>query len=65
MTLGTAILLLALDVVGIVLAVRFLRKKSKVRTVCIVLLSLIALVLAVYIGLSLLLVDAARHKPAD
>ena len=65
MTLGTAVLLLALAVAGIVLAFRYLRKKPKLRIICLVLLSLIALVLAVYIGLSLLLVDAARHKPAD
>ena len=63
MTLGTAVLLLALAVAGIVLVYKFLRKKPKLRIACIVLLSLIALVLAGYIGLTLILVDAARIQP--
>ena len=63
MTLGTAVLLLALAVAGIVLAFRCLRKKSKLRIVCLILLSLIVLVLAVYIGLIFLLLDAIRHQP--
>ena len=42
MTLGTAVLLLALAVAGIVLVYKFLRKKPKLRIACIVLLSLIA-----------------------
>lgn len=63
MTLGTAILLLALAVAGIVLVYKFLRKKPKLRIACIVLLSLIALVLAGYIGLTLIFVDAVSHQP--
>ena len=63
MTLGTSVLLLALAVAGIVLVYKFLRKKPKLRIVCIGLLSLIALVLAGYIGLSLILVDAVRNQP--
>ena len=63
MTLGTAVLLLALAVAGIVLAFRYLRKKPKLRIICLVLLSLIMLVLAGYIGLTLILVDAARNQP--
>ena len=63
MTLGTAVLLLVLAVAGIVLAFRCLRKKSKLRIVCLILLSLIVLVLAGYIGLTLILVDAARNQP--
>ncbi len=63
MTLGTAVLLLALAVAGIVLVYKFLRKKLKLRIACIVLLSLIALVLAGYIGLTLIFVDAARNQP--
>lgn len=58
MTLGTAVLLLALAVAGIVLDFRYLRKKPKLRIICLVLLSLIVLVLAGYIGLTLILVDA-------
>ena len=63
MTLGTSVLLLALAVAGIVLVYKFLRKKPKLRIACIVLLSLIALVLAGYIGLTLIFVDAVRNQP--
>ena len=63
MTLETALILLGLAVVGIVLTAKFLRKKPKLRIVCLVLLSLIALLLAGYIGLTLFFVDAMYHQP--
>ena len=63
MTLGTAVLLLSLAVAGIVLVYKFLRKKPKLRIACIVLLSLIALALAGYIGLTAIFVDAVRNQP--
>ena len=63
MTLGTSILLFALAVAGIVLVYKFLRKKPKLRIACIVLLSLIALVLAGYIGLTAIFVDAVQNQP--
>ena len=63
MTLGTSVLLLALAVAGIVLVYKFLRKKPKLRIACIVLLSLIALVFAGYIGLTAIFVDAVRNQP--
>ena len=63
MTLGTAVFLLALAVAGIVLAFRYLRKRPKLRIICLVLLSMIVLVLAGYIGLTLIFVDAARNQP--
>ena len=63
MTLGTAVFLLALAVAGIVLAFRYLRKKPKLRIICLVLLSLIVLVLAGYIGLTAIFVDAVRNQP--
>ncbi len=63
MTLGTAVFLLALAVAGIVLAFRYLRNMPKLRIICLVLLSLTVLVLAGYIGLTLILVDAARNQP--
>ena len=63
MTLGIAAALLALAVAGIVLAARYLRKKPILRIVCIVLLSLIALVLACYIGLAAIFLDAIRNQP--
>ena len=63
MTLGMAVFLLALAVAGIVLVFRYLRKKPKLRIICLILLSLIVLVLAGYIGLTLILVDAVRNQP--
>ena len=63
MTLGTAVLLLVLAVAGIVLAFRYLRKKPKLRILCLVLLSLIVLVLAGYIALTLIFVDTVSHQP--
>ena len=63
MTLGLAVLLLAVALAGIVLAFRYLRKRPKLRIICLVLLSLTVLVLAGYIGLTLILVDAARNRP--
>ncbi len=62
MTLGTAAVLLALAVAGIVLAFRYLREKPKPRIICLVLLSLVALVLVGYIGLTALFLDAARNQ---
>lgn len=63
MTLGTAVFLLALAVAGIVLAFRYLRNRPKLRIICLVLLSLTVPVLAGYIGLTLILVDAVRNRP--
>lgn len=63
MTLGTAVFLLALAVAGIVPAFRYLRKRPKLRIICLVLLSMIVLVLAGYIGLTLILVEAVRNQP--
>ena len=63
MTLGTAVFLPALAAAGIVLAFRYLRKRPKLRIICLVLLSLTVLVLAGYIGLTLILVDAVRNRP--
>ena len=63
MTLEMAVLLLVMAAAGIVLVYKFLRKKPKLRIACIVLLSLIALALAVYIGLVFILLDAIQHQP--
>lgn len=63
MTLEMAVLLLVVAAAGIVLVYKFLRKKPKLRIACIVLLSLIALALAVYIGLVFILLDAIQHQP--
>lgn len=63
MTLGTAVFLPALAVADIVPAFRYLRKRPKLRIICLVLLSMIVPVLVGYIGLTLILVDAARNRP--
>ena len=63
MTLGTAILLLAVAIIGIVLTCKCLCNKRALRIICIVLLSLIVLALAGYVSLTLILVDAVRNQP--
>ena len=63
MTLGLAVLLLAVALAGIVLVFRYLREKRNLRILCLVLLSLIVLVLAGYIGLTAIFLDAARNQP--
>ena len=63
MTLGMAILLLAVAIIGIILTVKYLRKMRALRIVCIVLLSLIALALCCYIGLTLIFIDAVQNQP--
>ena len=63
MTLLTASILLVLSVIGIVLVYRYLREKPKLRIICLILLSLIALLMAVYIGLIYIILDAIRQQP--
>ena len=63
MTLEMAVLLLVVAVAGIVLVYRHLREKPKLRIACIVLLSLIALALSCYIGLTLIFIDAVQNQP--
>ncbi|MGN0423500.1 MAG: hypothetical protein ACI4EY_12320 [Lachnospiraceae bacterium] len=62
MTLGMAILLLAVAVTGIVLVFRDMREKPKLRIICLVLLSLITLALVGYIALTLIFLNAARNQ---
>ena len=63
MKLWIAVVLLILDIVGIILAACCLRQKKTLRTVLIVLLGLIALALAVYIGLTVLFVSVVENRP--
>ena len=62
MRLDVAILLFIVAIIGIMLTCKYLRERRTLRIVCIVLLSLIALVLACYIGLSFIFVDAVRNN---
>lgn len=63
MTLGTAVLLLAAAVTGIVLCCRHLHDKRRIRNICIVLLSLIALACMVYLGLIAVFLWAIQSQP--
>lgn len=63
MTLGTSALLLAVAVIGIVLTSKYLRERRALCIACIVLLSLIALALICYIGLTLIFIDAVQNQP--
>ena len=63
MTLETALILFVFAAVGLWLTYKYMRKKPKLRMVCLVLLSVIALALAGYIGITLFFIDAVRHQP--
>lgn len=63
MTLGTAMLLLLLTLGGIAACRVFLRRRKALRRACTAALSVLALALLVYIGLTLLLVNAVQNQP--
>ena len=63
MPLWLAVVLLLFAAFGIVLCHKYLRRNKTVRVLCILFCALLALACIVYIGLTLLLVDAARHQP--
>lgn len=63
MTFGMAAVLLILIIAGIILAVRGLQQRKILYIIIIVLLSVFGLALAVYMGLTMLLVDTVRNQP--
>ena len=63
MTLGAAVLLFLFVLAGIALVFIFLREKRTLCIACIILLSLIALALAGYIGLTVFFVNAVQNQP--
>ena len=63
MTFGMAAVLLILIIAGIILAVRGLQQRKILYIIIIVLLSVFGLALAVYMGLTVLFVDAVRSQP--
>ena len=65
MPLGLAVALLLAAIAGIVLACKLLRKNRTARILCIIGCVLIALACAVYIGLTIIFVDAAMNQPVD
>lgn len=63
MTLLGAVLLFVLAVSGAIVSARFLREKKTLRIIFMTLCIVIATALAVYIGLTAILLDAASNKP--
>lgn len=63
MTFGMTAVLLILIIAGIILAVRGLQQRKILCIIIIVLLSVFGLALAVYMGLTMLFVDAVRSQP--
>lgn len=63
MTFGMAAVLLIVVIAGIILAVRGLQKRKILCIIIIALLSVFGLALAVYMGLTMLFVDAVRSQP--
>lgn len=63
MPLWLAAVLLALAVIGIVLCRKYLRRSKTVRILAIFICALLALVCILYIGLTLLFVDAVQNQP--
>lgn len=63
MTLLGAVLLFVLAVSGAIVSARFLREKKTLRIIFMTLCIVIAAMLAVYIGLTAILLDAASNKP--
>ena len=62
MTLGAAVLLFLIVLIGIAAASVCLQKKRMLCIACIALLSLVALALACYIGLTVLFVNAVQNQ---
>ena len=63
MTFGMAAVLLILIIAGIILAVRGLQQRKILCIIIIALLSVFGLALVVYMGLTMLFVDAVRSQP--
>ena len=62
MTLGAAVLLFLIVLIGIAAVFVCLQKKRMLCIACIALLSLVALALACYIGLTVLFVNAVQNQ---
>lgn len=63
MPLYLAVVLLLLALIGIALSRRYLRKSRTARILCTIGCVLLAIACAVYIGLTLLFVDAVSQQP--
>lgn len=63
MPLWLAVVLLLFADFGIVLCRKYLRRNKTVRVLCILFCALLALACIVYIGLTILFVDALQNQP--
>ena len=63
MELWVAVVLLVLSIVGIVLSSCFFKKRKAPRVILTILFIVLMLAAAVYIGLTAILLDAAKNKP--
>lgn len=63
MPLWLAVVLLLFAAFGIVLCRNYLRRNKTVRVLCILFCALLALACIVYIGLTILFVDALQNQP--
>lgn len=63
MPLWLAVVLLLFAAFGIVLCRKYLRRNKTVRVLCILFCALLALACIVYIGLTILFVDAIQNQP--
>ncbi len=63
MTLGIAVLLFVLAVGGVIVSALCLKTKKTLRTICLVVFIAAAILLAGYIGLTFLFLDAVSHQP--
>ena len=63
MPLWLAVVLLTSAVIGIVLCRKYLRRSKTVRILGIIICALLALDCILYIGLTLLFVDAVQNRP--
>ena len=63
MPLWLAVVLLASAGIGVVLCRKYLRRNKTVRILAIFICALLALVCILYIGLTLLFVDAVQNQP--
>ena len=63
MTLWQAVALFLASVAGLILSCKYLRRSRTVRILCIIGCVLLMLACAVYIGLTLLFVDAVQNQP--
>ena len=63
MPLWLAVVLLLFAAFGIVLCRKYLRRNKTMRVLCILFCALLALACIVYIGLTILFVDAIQNQP--